>query len=139
PVLKDAEAKLGDAVGVTRVPSVAVLDGEYVLRYRGRIDDQYGVSSRREKPTRSDLGEAIDEILAGKKVSVAEAEADGCLIDKTERKYEKAGVTFTKDVERILQHRCQDCHRHGQSAPFSLLTYDDAVKHARMLKEVTTQ
>jgi peroxiredoxin len=139
PVLKDPEAKLADAVGVTRVPSVALLDGDYVLRYRGRIDDQYGVSARREKPTRSDLSEAIEELLAGKKVSVAESEADGCLIDKAERRYEKAGVTFAKDVERILQNRCQDCHRPGQSAPFSLLTYDDAVKHARMLKEVTTQ
>src|SRR5262249_20638589 len=126
-------------VGATRVPSVAVLDGDFRVRYRGRIDDRYGAGHRREKATRTDLVEALDEVLAGKSVSVAEAEADGCLIDHTQRKYEKPGVTYTKDVAGILQKRCQNCHRPEQTAPFSLLTYEDALKHSRMLKEVTTQ
>ena len=34
--------------------------------------------------------------------------------------------TFHGDVERILQRHCQDCHRPGQVAPFSLLSYDQA-------------
>lgn len=38
--------------------------------------------------------------------------------------------TFHKDVAAILQRRCQDCHRPGQVAPFSLLTYDQARKRA---------
>jgi hypothetical protein len=139
PVLKDCSQRLAEAVGATRVPSAAVLDGEFKLRYRGRIDDRYGASARREKASRADLAEAIDEVLAGKNVSMAEIEADGCLIDHGGRKYTKDGVTYARDVARILQNRCQACHRPGQTAPFSLLTYDDAVKHARMLKEVTTQ
>ena len=48
-------------------------------------------------------------------------------------------MTYTKDVAPILQNRCQACHRAGQTAPFSLTSYDDAVKHAAMIKEVTTQ
>src|SRR5205823_218628 len=47
--------------------------------------------------------------------------------------------TYGKDVARVLQEHCQVCHRPGQSAPFSLMTYDDAVKHGRMIREVTTQ
>src|SRR5499426_2333428 len=35
--------------------------------------------------------------------------------------------TFSDDVVRILQARCQTCHRPGEHAPFSLLTYRDAV------------
>jgi acetyl esterase/lipase/peroxiredoxin len=139
PVLKDFGQKLADALGVTRVPSVVVLDGEFKLLYRGRIDDQYGAASRREKATRDDLAQAIEEVLAGKKVSVPETEADGCIIDRGAKKAAKAGVTFAKDVAPILQQRCQACHRPDQAAPFSLLTYDDAVKHAGMLKEVTAQ
>ena len=45
-------------------------------------------------------------------------------------------VTYSADVARILQDRCQSCHRPGQVAPFSLLTYDDAVAHAAMIHEV---
>ena len=43
-VLKDYGQKLADTIGVTRVPTVAVLDGELSLKYRGRVDDQYGVT-----------------------------------------------------------------------------------------------
>ncbi len=139
PVLKDFGQKLADALGVTRVPTVVILDGDFTLRYRGRTDDRYAAGSRRPKATRDDLAQAIDEVLAGKKVSVPETEADGCLLDHGPKKSTKVGVTYAKDVARILQQRCQACHRPDQSAPFSLLTYDDAVKHAAMLKEVTAQ
>src|SRR3989442_11620253 len=33
--------------------------------------------------------------------------------------------TFNDEVVRILQTRCQTCHRPGEHAPFSLLTYRD--------------
>ena len=48
-------------------------------------------------------------------------------------------MTYTKQVAPHLAARIADCHRPGEAAPFSLLTYDDAVRHARMIKEVTTQ
>ncbi len=139
PVLKDAGHRLADALGVTRVPAVAVLDGDFALRYRGRVDDQYGAGSRRMKPTREDLNAALDELLAGKTVSVPETEVDGCLIDLGAGRPAKATVSYAKDVAPILQKHCQACHRPDQSAPFSLLSYDDAVKHARMIREVTAQ
>ena len=63
--------------------------------------------------------------------SVAETEADGCLLDRGgAKKSTQTEVTYAKDVAPILQKRCQACHRPDQAAPFSLLTYDDAVKHA---------
>ena len=34
--------------------------------------------------------------------------------------------TFSNEVVRILQARCQTCHRPGEHAPFPLLTYRDA-------------
>ena len=33
-------------------------------------------------------------------------------------------VTFHKDVEPILQKNCQTCHRPGQVAPMSFMTYE---------------
>ena len=49
----------------------------------------------------------------------------------------KTTVTYAKDVAPILYSQCVSCHRPGQAAPFSLLTYDDAQKHARVIASVT--
>ena len=46
-------------------------------------------------------------------------------------------VTFTKDVAPLLVERCGMCHHPGGSAPFSLLTYADAKRHAAQIAKVT--
>src|SRR2546428_7235797 len=43
-------------------------------------------------------------------------------------------VTFNKDVLPILQNNCQVCHRPGDVAPMSLLTYEDARPWAKAIK-----
>src|SRR6185436_17144814 len=43
-------------------------------------------------------------------------------------------VTFNKDVLPILQENCQTCHRPGEVAPMSLLTYKDARPYAKSIK-----
>ena len=43
-------------------------------------------------------------------------------------------TTFHKDVVPILQKHCQGCHRPGEIAPFSLLTYNDARPWAKAMK-----
>jgi hypothetical protein len=44
-------------------------------------------------------------------------------------------VTFNKDVLPILQKSCQRCHRPGEIAPMSFLTYRDARPWAKAIKE----
>ncbi len=46
-------------------------------------------------------------------------------------------VTFTRDIAPILFDHCAACHRPGEAAPFSLLTYSDAKRHARQIATVT--
>jgi len=46
-----------------------------------------------------------------------------------------ANPTFTKDVLPIFQKDCQDCHRPGQMAHFSLINYEDARPWARSIKD----
>jgi hypothetical protein len=43
-------------------------------------------------------------------------------------------VTFNKDVLPILQKNCQTCHRPGQIAPMSFLTYQDTRPWAKAMK-----
>src|SRR5580693_3532344 len=44
-------------------------------------------------------------------------------------------VTFNKEVLPILQKRCQDCHRPGESAPMSLLNYQEARPWAKAIRQ----
>ncbi len=46
-----------------------------------------------------------------------------------------SNVTFNKDILPILQKNCQDCHRPGETAPMSLLTYNEARPWAKAMKE----
>jgi hypothetical protein len=43
-------------------------------------------------------------------------------------------VTFTKDVAPILQRSCVTCHRPGEMAPMSLMTFDDVRPWVRAIK-----
>jgi hypothetical protein len=46
--------------------------------------------------------------------------------------------TFNKDIAPILWENCAGCHRPGEIAPFSLLTYTDAAKRSSFIGDVTT-
>jgi hypothetical protein len=46
-------------------------------------------------------------------------------------------VTYSKDVAPLLADRCGMCHHPGGSAPFTLLTYADARRHAGQIATVT--
>lgn len=50
-----------------------------------------------------------------------------------------AVVTFNRDVAPILFARCAECHRPGEIAPMSLLSYDDARPWAKTLRRVVAE
>jgi hypothetical protein len=45
--------------------------------------------------------------------------------------------TYSKDIAPIVFNHCSTCHRPGQVAPFSLLTYSDAAKRAQLIGYMT--
>jgi len=47
-------------------------------------------------------------------------------------------ITFNKHVAKIVFQNCSTCHREGEVAPFSLLTYDDVQKRAEQIQQVTS-
>jgi Copper type II ascorbate-dependent monooxygenase, C-terminal domain len=67
-------------------------------------------------------------ILAAAFFVVPSSNADGL-------RKSKASVTFTKDVAPILFKSCVECHRPGEVAPMSLLSYKDARPWARSIRE----
>ena len=47
----------------------------------------------------------------------------------------KQPVTFARDVAPIFQEKCQNCHRTGQMAPMSLVTYEETRPWAKSIRE----
>jgi tetratricopeptide (TPR) repeat protein len=59
------------------------------------------------------------------------------LVSPSARAQASPTVTFGKDVAPVLYANCVTCHRPGELAPFSLLTYADAKPHAKQMAAVT--
>ena len=138
PMLKDERQALADALGARVTPEAFVLDASGTVRYRGRIDDGYATRTKRNNQAKSrDLENALEAVLDGKPVLVSETKALGCAISRPQAVAATGKVTYHRDVEPILQQRCQACHRPGQVAPFSLLTYKDARNWSSEIAEFT--
>jgi len=141
PFIKDPDQSLADLLGATRTPEVCVLDTNAQLRYRGRIDDQFGIGYAKEKGTASELIDAIEAILSGREVPTALTAAPGCLIGRVHHKKSDAAtgvpITYAEHVAPVLQAHCVSCHREGDIGPMDLSTYEDAAAWADMIVEVT--
>jgi peroxiredoxin len=139
PMLKDPNNAVADQFGARRTPEVFLLDASGMVRYQGRIDDQYGIGFQRAKPTRRDLAVALDEVLSGNTVTQATTPVAGCVISRATPPKVNGPVTFSKHIARILQNNCQECHRPGQIGPMSLISHDDATGWAESIKEVVSE
>src|ERR1700730_10642496 len=51
----------------------------------------------------------------------------------------KAQITYDKDVAPILNRHCVACHRPNDIAPMSLMTYDEVLPFARIMRESVVQ
>jgi peroxiredoxin len=136
PLLKDLNNRVADLFAAERTPEVFVLDADRVVRYRGRIDDRYGIGYVRDKPTRCDLAAALDELLAGKPVSVPVTAVSGCRIGRARSPQADSPVTYAKDIAPLFNRRCVECHRPGEIAPFALTSYKQAAGWAETIAEV---
>jgi peroxiredoxin len=138
PVLKDTKFQAADALKAEVVSEAFVLDHNFVLRYRGRIDDAYSARLKKNpRVTSHDLKQALDDLLAGKDVGTPATRAIGCAIAREQAVKTGGKVTYYKDVLPILQASCQQCHRPGEVGPFSLMSYKQTVNWAADVKEYT--
>ncbi len=136
PILKDAANQVADKFDAARTPEAFVLDASGTIRYRGKIDDQFGVGYARPSASRHFLADALDDVLAAKAVRTATVAAIGCRIGRVNRHAEKGSVTYSNQIARIVQSRCVECHRAGQIAPFTLTSFKDVSAWAENMMEV---
>jgi mono/diheme cytochrome c family protein len=91
---------------------------------------------QRAAPEQRDLGSAIADLLAGRPVARPTVPAVGCRIGRTPATPSAGAVTYARDVSRIVQNRCGECHRAGGAAPFSLASYEQVRNQSAMIREV---
>ena len=78
PVTKDPNNVIADLYGAMVTPEVFVIAKDKTILYHGRIDD----SKKAADVTKRDLADALDAVIAGKKVSAEQAKAFGCTIKR---------------------------------------------------------
>lgn len=81
PMLKDDNNLVADMLGATRTPEVYVIDKSRIILYHGSIDDNRDAS----KVAANHLRNALNEIIAGKDVSVKNTKFFGCTIKRAEK------------------------------------------------------
>ena len=79
PIMKDPDNKVADLYDARHTPEIFVVDPQGMLRYHGRIDENYEDAS---KVTSPDLKNALDAMLGGRAIAKAETKAFGCSIKR---------------------------------------------------------
>src|SRR5271155_5124388 len=111
--MRDPDHTLENRAHATVAPEAAVFDPAGNLKYHGRVEE---------------LDAAIASVLAGKPVIHPETRATGCPLRQ---------ITFNRDIAPLVYKHRAACHRPGEAAPFSLLTYQDVKKRANQIADLT--
>ena len=85
PILNDTTTQVAQAYGAKTTPQMYVIDKEGKLVYNGAIDDDSSADGTKGDKATNYVAKALDEVLAGKPVSVSETKPYGCGV-----KYKKA-------------------------------------------------
>jgi len=139
PFVKDIDGSCVTACGVNRTAAAVVIDSDYKIRYRGRIDNSQRLGGAAPGKPSSELRDAIDALLAGQEIAVTETPVEGCLITPAPTAKSAAGISYASQIAPIIEKNCACCHKPGTSAPFSLNDYDDVAANAAMIAEVVEQ
>ncbi|MDA1231088.1 MAG: hypothetical protein O2856_09960, partial [Planctomycetota bacterium] len=145
PIVVDHTHRVCETLGATHTPQAIVRMGSQTI-YSGRIDDRFAdLGKARESATCHDLEEVLTDVKQGRTVVPRTTPLTGCLIERptlrhsVNSSFESSsvnGLTFNRDVAPIVFEHCSRCHRPGEAAPFSLLTFRDMQAHASQIDVV---
>lgn len=138
PVLFDASLELRRWLRPTHTPQAIVLSPSGTVVYSGRIDNRFAsIGRKRDAASQHDLDDALSATVSGEPVRNAETVPVGCPLEAPSRPDATGDVTFNRDIAPLIFAHCSECHRPGEAAPFSLLTFDDVNAHAKQIVNVT--
>ncbi len=125
-------------LGLKTTPHAIMLDvrqgySQRQIVYRGQINGQwFGGGASNEK--QEYLADALESFLQGEKPPVAETAASGCPI-ASKAPFDPSpfeGVTYHKEIARLMQKSCIECHREGEPGAELFATFDNYENVAAM-------
>ncbi len=137
-ILQDARGELARALDARTTTEVFVIDERGTLRYRGAINDQYGVGFALPEARSRYLDDALVAVAEGGEVAIPATTAPGCALERPSSAEPEgpAVVTYAREVSRMMRASCVECHTAGGVAPFALDSYSAVSKRATMLLDV---
>lgn len=113
---------------------VFLIDPANTLVYRGMVDDQHGLGFSKPAAESHYLVDALESLRDGKPVRVPATEAQGCKLQIEAAERAPREITYHNRISRIVQRRCESCHRTGESGPFALSEYGQVNKRRSMIE-----
>jgi mono/diheme cytochrome c family protein/Ca2+-binding EF-hand superfamily protein len=135
-VALDAGGRLAQTLAATTTTEVFLLDAARTLVYRGALNDQYGLGYTKDQPQHHYLRNAVAAMLRGEPAEIAATSAPGCALDlPAQTAAASTKVTYHREIARIMQANCVECHHEGGVGPFALDSYDAVIEHAGMIRK----
>ena len=134
----DGDRKIVNALRAASAAEAFVIDARGTLRYRGAIDDQYGIDYHKDAPTVNYLREALGRVSLGREIVRRQTDAPGCVLptDQAVAGKERT-VTYHNRISRLVAENCQSCHRAEGNAPMPLDSYKQVADRRATIEYMT--
>ena len=134
----DADRRIVNALRAASAAEAFVIDARGTLRYRGAIDDQYGIDFHKDAPTVNYLREALGRVSSGREIVMRQTDAPGCILptDRTAAGTARP-VTYHNRISRLVAENCQSCHRAEGNAPMPLDNYRQVADRRATIEYMT--
>lgn len=141
PILKDETQIIGEALGFVRTGEVFIVDPKtWTVAYQGAVDDRLSYENQKEQASAHYLQDAINNMIDGEVVKVANTNGIGCLINFPEQqamtKAKHAEISYSADIAPMLLDNCVTCHREGGLGPWAMSDYNMVRGFSQMIREV---
>ncbi|MEH6558023.1 MAG: redoxin domain-containing protein [Oceanicoccus sp.] len=139
PVLVDTHQLVGESLNVSRTAEIYVIDPiSKKVVYHGPVSDKVTYEVQKEKAASNYLANALDSIIAGKKIAVADVDAPGCLINfpENENRDQHAEISYHDTIAPLLEKNCIGCHQEGGIGPWAMTSYEMIKGFSPMIREV---
>ncbi len=138
PVLMDGSQLVARSLNAARTAeAIAINTSDWKVFYRGAIDDRLGYGTQKAKPPKTFLADALENFLAGKKVSPDNTPVKGCAISFVSiTPNEAKTISYAKEIVPLLRQHCVVCHSPGNIGPFAMSSYEKVKGWSSMIREV---
>lgn len=139
PVLVDSNQLVGEALKVSRTAEVFVIDPKSKkVVYHGPVDDRVTYEVQKEKADNNYLANALDAVLAGENVAIADVDSPGCIINfpENDKRDQHADISYHDTIVPLLEKNCVGCHQVGGIGPWAMSSYEMVKGFSPMIREV---